>query len=312
MALVGVWCAQGNIGAQCNSGVSVSFSDFTDGYWESADSLKLHYRDYAGREDRPPILCLPGLTRNARDFEPVAEAFAGEWRVICAEFRGRGDSEYAKDSATYLPPQYAADVLALYEHLGIDKAVIIGTSLGGLVTMLIALQYPEKLAAVVLNDIGPVIEAEGLERIKDYVGQGRSFPTWMHAARELQESSGHIYPDFGIADFLRLAKRSMCLSTNGRIQLDYDMKIAEPFAAAAGAEDAPVFDMWPAFRALGGRPLLALRGELSDLFSADTLAKMQAELPEMEALTVPRVGHVPTLEEPMVREAIARLLAKVA
>lgn len=297
----------------------MSESEYEDRYWESADGLKLHYRDYprdagSGHDDRPPILCLPGLTRNARDFEPVADAFAGEWRVICAEFRGRGKSDYAKDPATYLPPQYAADMLAFFEQAGIDRAVVIGTSLGGLVTMLLAMAAPEKLAGVVLNDIGPVIEAEGLERIKDYVGQGRSFPTWMHAARELQASSGDAYPDFAISDFLKLAKRSMCLCSNGRIQLDYDMKIAEPFAAADDGADGepPAFDLWPAFRALAGRPLLTLRGELSDLFSAETLDKMQTENPDMEAVTVPRVGHVPTLEEPAAREAIARLLAKIA
>lgn len=289
--------------------------EYKDGYWDSADGLKLHYRDYAASDprhaNRPPILCLPGLTRNARDFEPVAEAFAGEWRVICAEFRGRGDSDYAKDAQTYMPAQYSADMLAFFEQTGIERAVVIGTSLGGLVAMLLALMAPQRLAGAVLNDIGPVIETEGLELIKDYVGQGRSYPTWMHAARELQESSATIYPDFTIADFLRLAKRSMCLSSKGRVQLDYDMKIAEPFAAADSG-DAPAFDLWPAFRALSGRPLLALRGELSNLFSAATLAQMQAEIPAMEAVTVPRVGHVPTLEEPAARDAIARLLAKLA
>lgn len=294
----------------------VSATDYTDGFWESADGLKLHYRDYAANaaasEDRPPILCLPGLTRNARDFEPVAAAFAGEWRVVCAEFRGRGGSDYAKDAGTYIPPQYAADMLAFFEQTGIDCAVVIGTSLGGLVTMLMALAAPHRLAGVVLNDIGPVIEQAGLERIKDYVGQGRSYPTWMHAARELQESASEAYPDFAISDFLTLAKRTMCLSSNGRIQLDYDMKIAEPFAAAPDPGAASAFDLWPAFRALAGRPLLTLRGELSDLLSPATLAQMQAEIPEMEAVSVPRVGHVPTLEEPAAREAIARLLAKIA
>ncbi len=294
----------------------MSATEYTDGFWESADGLKLHYRDYAARsaakEDRPPIVCLPGLTRNARDFEPVAEAFGGEWRVICVDFRGRGESDYAKDAATYVPPQYVADMLAFFEQTGIARAVVIGTSLGGMVAMLMALAAPHRLAGVVLNDIGPVFETEGLERIMDYVGQGRSYPTWMHAARELQDSSRGIYPAFAISDFLRLAKRTMCLSSNGRIQLDYDMKIAEPIAAAARQRDAPAFDMWPAFRALAGRPLTVLRGELSDLFSHETLMQMQAEIPDLEAVTVPGAGHVPTLEEPEAQRAIARLLARIA
>jgi len=281
-----------------------------DGSWESADGLQLHYRDYPGRADRPPILCIPGLTRNARDFEPVADTFAGEWRVIVCELRGRGQSDYAKDTATYAPMQYVADIDALLTKLGLEKVVAIGTSLGGIVSMLMAAQNADRFAGVVLNDIGPVLEKDGLERIRDYVGQGRSYPTWMHAARSLQETTGTAYPDYEISDWLVLAKRLMCVSGNGRITYDYDMKIAEPFAQQNS--DAQAVDMWPFFRALGGRPVLALRGELSDILSAATLAQMAAELPELEAVVVPRVGHAPTLEEPASQEGIARLLAKLA
>ena len=280
-----------------------------DRYWESADGLKLHYRDYPGRAARPPLLCLPGLTRNARDFEPVADAFAGEWRVICAEFRGRGDSDYAKDSASYNALQYVADVLALLDQAGIDKAVFVGTSLGGLVTMLTALEHSDRIAAAVLNDIGPDLDPEGVDRIKDYVGQGRSYPTWMHAARALQDSTSHAFPDYEISDWLAMSKRTMCVANNGRINLDYDMKIAEPFHASDAGSD---FDFWPSFRALSGRPVLAIRGELSDLLSPATLAKMQTKMPEMTTVTVPRVGHVPTLAEPEAQAAIAALLGKLA
>jgi pimeloyl-ACP methyl ester carboxylesterase len=152
--------------------------------------LTLHYRDYPGRDDRPPILCIPGLTRNARDFEPVADAFAGEWRMICPDLRGRGDSDYARDSASYTPAQYVADIAALFESARLEKVVALGTSLGGIVTMLLAAQDAGRLAGVVLNDIGPEIEEAGLARIRDYVGQGRNFPTWMHAARALKETTG--------------------------------------------------------------------------------------------------------------------------
>jgi len=282
---------------------------YTIGEWASADGLTLRYRDYAGRIDRPPVLCIPGLTRNARDFEPVAEALTGQWRVICADLRGRAMSDYARDSASYQPGQYTADVLALLDHLGLPRVVAVGTSLGGIVTMLLALLAPERLAGVVLNDIGPQVEAAGLARIRGYVGQGRSFPTWMHAARGLREQGGVAYPDFTLADWLRLAKRLMAVGPGGRIAFDYDMKIAEPFQAPAGA--APEFDMWPAFRALAGRPLLAVRGELSDILSAVTLERMAREVAGLETVTVPRTGHAPTLEEPVACEAIARLLARV-
>jgi pimeloyl-ACP methyl ester carboxylesterase len=280
---------------------------YSIGEWTSADGLTLRYRDHPGRADRPPVLCIPGLTRNCRDYEPVAEALAGEWRVICVDLRGRGLSDYAKDSASYQPLQYAADVTALLDRLGIERAVMIGTSLGGVVTMLLAMTAPGRIAAAVLNDIGPEVEASGLARIRSYVGQGRSFPTWMHAARGLREQGGIAYPDFQLADWLRLAKRLMVVGPGGRIAFDYDMKIAEPFNAPAGT-----FDMWPAFGALAGRPLLAVRGELSDILSAQTLERMKREVPELDTVTVERTGHAPTLEEPAAQQALARLLAKVA
>src|SRR5690606_29259079 len=153
----------------------------------------------------------------------------------------------------YMPLQYVADVAALLDQARLERIVAVGTSLGGIVAMLLATTAPERIAAAVLNDIGPEIEAAGLARIRDYVGQGRSFPTWMHAARGLREQGGAAYPDFALADWLRLAKRLMVVGPGGRIAFDYDMKIAEPFHAPEGA--APV-DLWPAFRALARHPVL--------------------------------------------------------
>ena len=287
--------------AQTNSG-------FADRFWTSRDGLKLHYRDYPGGGDRPPVLCLPGLTRNARDFTHVAERLAGEWRVICPDLRGRGDSAYAKDSATYNPLQYADDLTVLLEAEKIERFVAIGTSLGGLLAMLLAMGGPQRLAGVVLNDVGPEIAPEGLERIRGYVGQGRSFPTWMHAARALEEGQGPVFPDYQIADWLTMAKRCMVVGSNGRIVFDYDMKIAEPFGQPGGEAGA---DLWPAFMALDGRPVLSLRGELSDILSPAIQAKMAKALKDCEAVTVPRVGHAPMLDEPAAVAAIDRLLARV-
>lgn len=283
-------------------------SEFTDCQWQSRDGLTLHYRDYPGRNDRPPVLCLPGLTRNARDFEGLAAALAGEWRVLCVDFRGRGDSDYAKDSASYNPLQYAEDVGELLVQKGIEKVVSIGTSLGGLVTMILAMTGAERLAGVVLNDVGPEVDPAGLARIRGYVGQGRSFPTWMHAARALEENASIAFPDFTVADWLVMAKRCMVLGSNGRIAFDYDMKIAEPFSQPGG--EAGV-DLWPGFEALGGRPVLALRGELSDILSAKTLTAMAKRIKGLETVTIPRVGHAPTLDEPESRAAILKLLARV-
>jgi pimeloyl-ACP methyl ester carboxylesterase len=168
---------------------------------------------------------------------------------------------------------------------------------------------PERMAAAVINDIGPVIEQEGFERIVGYVGQGRTFPTWMHAARALEESQGVAYPDYEIADWIAMAKRLMTLSSNGRIVFDYDMKLAEPFSEMLDG-DQP--DLWPGYAALAGRPVVVVRGALSDILGAGTLEEMARRMPEAETITVARVGHAPTLDEPEVLAAIDRALARVA
>jgi pimeloyl-ACP methyl ester carboxylesterase len=281
---------------------------WADGYWWSKDGLRLHYRDYPGRQDRPVLICFPGLTRNARDYEGLAARLAGEWRVVVVEFRGRGDSAYAKDPMTYVPLTYFQDVEALFAELKIEKCVVIGTSLGGIVSMLLAGTDRERLAGAVLNDVGPEIDPAGLARIRSYVGRAVWHPTWMHAARAVAEGNGDVYPDYGIEDWLRMAKRLYRLNSSGRIVLDYDMKIAEPFRVP-GNEAGP--DMWPTLDGLVGKPVLVVRGERSDILSAAVAEKMVARLPRAELVTVPGVGHAPTLEEPVVVEAIERLLAKV-
>lgn len=282
---------------------------WTDGFWSSPDGLKLHFRDYPGSADRPPVIVLHGLTRNARDAGALAERLAGKRRVLAPEMRGRGMSDYAPDSATYNPVQYVADLKALLLQEGIERFVAIGTSLGGLMTMLFALDEPDRIAAAALVDVGPEIDDEGLARIREYVGQGGSFPTWMHAARALQELHGSVHPDFALEDWLAMAKRVMALGANGRVAYDYDMGIAEPFSAAAAPPSA---DLWPAFEALAGRPLLLLRGEHSAILSRATADEMQRRIPELEPVTIPRTGHAPTLGEPESLAAIDRLLARTA
>jgi pimeloyl-ACP methyl ester carboxylesterase len=282
---------------------------FSEGEWESEDGLRLHYRDYAGGAAKPPLLCLHGLTRNARDFEPLAARFAGEWRLIVPDMRGRGHSEYARDAGSYRIPCYVDDVVRLLGQLDCGPVVAVGTSMGGMIAMLMAQAGAWPLAGAVLNDIGPELEPEGIERIREYVGQGGSFETWMHAARQLADQGQAVHPDFTIADWLAFAKRVMVVAGNGRIVFDYDMRIAEEFNAPS---DGQPIDLWGALRALAGLPTIVLRGQLSDLLSAKTVATMQAALPGLKAVTVPRVGHPPTLAETEAQEAIARLLAEVA
>jgi pimeloyl-ACP methyl ester carboxylesterase len=291
-------------------------ADFEDKYWESADGIKLHYRDYPafgpGPASRTPLICMPGLTRNARDFEPVAELLAkmpgAKRRMIAIDFRGRGDSGYAKDSMSYMPVTYMQDVDALLRVLDLKSFITLGTSLGGIVSMLLATMWKDKMKGAILNDIGPEIGAKGADRIRSYVGQARSFETWMHAARTMVEAHGEVYPDFKLADWLRLAKRTCKLSNNGRIVFDYDMKIAEPFKLPGG--EAGV-DLWPVFESMTGVPLLVLRGATSDILEKATATKMAKKHGSATLVTIPRVGHAPSLDEPESLEAIKGFLAGV-
>lgn len=282
---------------------------YEDRWWPAADGVRLHARDYPGMEGRPPIVCLPGLTRNARDYRAFAERPGREWRVIAVDFRGRGESGAAKDPASYVPQTYVADVEAMLTELGVGRFVAVGTSLGGLVTMMLAAARPGRIAGAVLNDVGPEIEAAGLQRIRGYVGRASSFPTWMHAARAVADANREVHPGFGIEDWLDMAKRLYRLTPSGKIVLDYDLKIAEPFRTADGA---PPPDLWPALAALRDEPVLILRGERSDVLSPATAARMVAALPEAELVTVPATGHAPTLAEPDAVAALDRLLARVA
>lgn len=283
---------------------------YNDGYWWSPDGLRLHYRDYAGGDDgRPPLLCLPGLTRNARDFEPLAQRLAGEWRLICPDMRGRAESAYAKDAMTYVPLTYMQDISRLLADLAITRFVAVGTSLGGIITMLMAATHREWLAGALLNDVGPALEEEGLARIRTYVGVNQSHPTWVHAARALADANGDVYPGYDLQAWLAMAKRLYRLNSGGRIVLDYDMKVAEPIRAM-GTEAG--VDMWPVMKAFSGIPTLLLRGERSDLLGEATAQRMAAEIgPGAELVTVPGVGHAPVLDETESVAAIDRLLARV-
>ncbi|PTQ09902.1 alpha/beta hydrolase [Sphingomonas oleivorans] len=287
--------------------VTILEARWTDGYWWSKDGLRLHYRDYPGPSDKPPILCLPGLTRNVRDFADVADRLAGSWRLIVVEQRGRGESAYAKDPMSYVPLTYLQDVEALIDTLGLGHFIVFGTSLGGMLAMLLSATGPGRLAGALLNDIGPVLEIAGLTRIRSYVGRSGSWPTWVHAARALAEVQGASYPEYALEDWLVMAKRLCRLTSSGKIVLDYDMKIAEPFRLPGDA----AMDLWPALQSLEGVPSLLVRGALSDVLSEETASEMVRRLPLMDYLTVPAVGHAPTLDEPPCRAAIDRLLDRI-
>ncbi|MBL8643972.1 MAG: alpha/beta hydrolase [Rhodospirillaceae bacterium] len=280
-------------------------STFTERTYTSKDGLKLYYRDYAGPDGAPfTVLCLPGLTRNSRDFEDVAAHLSAHYRVLCADFRGRGKSEYAKDPMTYVPPKYAEDMGRLLDAAGVDEAVFIGTSLGGLVSMISANVMRHRVKAIVMNDVGPDIDPEGIARIRTYLGKPASHTTWEDAARAMMVLNGRIYPDWVFSDWMTMARRAWAQQPDGTIKPDYDPNIAVPF----NTQGPVAVDLWPMFRGLNGIPLLVVRGGTSDILSAASLANMHAAVPAMRSVEVPGIGHAPFLMEPAAREAIAAFL----
>ncbi|MCG8503177.1 MAG: alpha/beta hydrolase [Sphingomonadales bacterium] len=279
---------------------------FTDSTFKSDDGLNLYFRDYAARSGaHTPVLCLTGLTRNCRDYENLAPHISRHHRVICPDPRGRGRSDYDPTAENYHPGTYVQDTFKLLGLLAVERVIIIGTSMGGLMAMIMSAMAPERIAAVVLNDVGPEVAEEGIERIKSYVGMPTVSADWGKATALVRASAAELYPDFDDADWLRFTRRIFREDGSGKIAPDYDLKIAD--GLAAGSAVPP--DLWPLFDAVSQRPLLVIRGAHSDILSADTLARMQERNPEMQVAVVPDRGHAPTLDEPAAVAAIDAFLA---
>jgi pimeloyl-ACP methyl ester carboxylesterase len=280
---------------------------YEDRYLTVRDGLRLHYRDYPGESTRPPLLCLHGLTRNSRDWAEFAERYSPRFRVLALEFRGRADSDYDPLPARYNPLTYAGDVIELLDQLGIARAVFVGTSLGGLVTMTIAAMAPQRVHATILNDVGPDVDASGIDRILSYVGNDRRFSSWDAAADAIAANYGAAFDRYTHEDWVKMAKRN-CREENGEIRFDYDMAIAEPFKTTG---PTPHIDLWPLFAVLAQKPLLVVRGAKSDLLTAATATKMCEAAPDMKLAVVPGVGHAPELNEPEALAAIDEFLDKL-
>ena len=286
---------------------------FAERRWTSADGLSLYARDYAPASGpaKLPVIAIHGLTRNSADFEVIAPLIAQSGRrVLAVDIRGRGRSDRAPDPMTYQPATYAQDVLALLNQTGIERAVFLGTSMGGLITMALAAIRSKVIAAAIVNDVGPEVAKEGLARIAAYSGQPVDTPTWADAAAYARKINAVALPHYGDADWMAFARRTFVEGPEGAPILDYDPDIAVPIRAAGAKALVP--NLWPMFGRLArGRPVLLVRGQTSDLLSEKIAAKMRKRAPKMDYVEIPGVGHAPMLDEPEAKAAIFPFLGEV-
>jgi pimeloyl-ACP methyl ester carboxylesterase len=287
------------------------------------DGVKVYVRDYAGAGERVPVLCLHGLTRNSADFEGVAPRMVALGRrVLALDVRGRGRSDRDPKPERYRPDIYAQDVLGVLNKLDVPRAVFVGTSMGGVITMILSTTAPNRIAAAVLNDIGAEVDPRGLARIAGYVGKSGPVNSWKEMTAAVRASQSVAFPDRDEANWQILLRRLTGRPSfwdvfarrvaeelpDGRVALAYDPAIANAFKANSSA---PPPTMMPLFRALAKKPVLLVRGAISDLLSPATVAAMREAKPDLEYAEVPNTGHAPTLEEPEAWNAIAAFLARV-
>ncbi len=275
-----------------------------DHYYESADGLRLYAALHGDRNHRTPILCLPGLTRNSRDFADLAEHLSLDRFVVCADQRGRGRSQYDPNWENYHPETYVGDMVALLQSLEIDRAIFIGTSLGGLMTMILNAFAGDRVAAAVINDIGPEVEPTGVARIQSYAGKTSPVTTWEGAARQIRDLNETFFPDYGDDDWHRMALRTY-RDQDGKPVADYDPNISKVFSAADGASPP---DLWPVWGQMAGKPVLVIRGEWSDILSANTYDRMLSEVESAQGVIVPERGHAPMLDEATALSAVEAFL----
>ena len=278
-------------------------TDYRDLWYQSADGLKLYARDYPGPADGllPPALCMHGLTRNSADFAVLGGRLSEQRRVLSVDQRGRGRSDYDSNVTNYTPATYVQDMFALLDGEGIDRVVLVGTSMGGLMSFLMAAMQPERIAAMIINDIGPEIDPAGLARIQDYVGKSGPVNTWEQAVAQQKAINGIAFPDFTEQqwqDFTRCLYREQ----NGQPVIAYDPAIAQPMADQDSGAVPP--DLWSVFEAITTIPMLVIRGATSDILAPSCVDKMRELDPDLQVAEIPDRGHAPMLDEPTARSAI--------
>lgn len=270
------------------------------------DGLSLYYRDYdGGSAAGAPLLCLSGITRNSADFAALAEAHANERRIVCLDFRGRGESDRAGDWQTYTPETYVNDIRHLIVAAGLHRFVLVGTSMGGFLSMGLGAVVPAAIAGVVLNDVGPKIEAAATAAIVDYVGTDRPVADWPAAVAAIKErfTGFEAWDDETFEDTARATYRE---GDDGRLHFNWDVNLVQPIRRSSGARQ----DLWAMFRSLHHVPVLAIRGGNSELLTDAGLQAMLDDHPDITGVTVPGVGHAPRLHEPEAARAISAFLEK--
>ncbi|MCC0066531.1 MAG: alpha/beta hydrolase [Rhodovulum sp.] len=270
----------------------------------TSDGLSLAYTDEG---EGLPVLCLPGLTRNGADFDELAAALKGRYRLIRLTLRGRGASDRDPDPTNYNVGIEARDVVEFLDHLGLKRVMIVGTSRGGLIAMVLAATAKDRLAGVLLNDVGPELAPEGLANILSYLGIEPKAKSYEEAVEALKKRMGARFPGLTDAKWTSLARRWFDEGPEGLV-LNYDARIRDNIEATAG-QAAP--NMWPLFDALDGVPLAVVRGMNSDLLTAETVEKMRERRRDLIVGEVPDRGHVPFLDEPEALAALASLVARV-
>jgi pimeloyl-ACP methyl ester carboxylesterase len=290
-----------------------SVSTYADLSFTSTDGLALYARDYAAHSGpaKLPVICLHGLTRNSADFDELAPWIASQSRrVIAIDVRGRGLSARDPNPGNYNPMVYAGDVIKLAGDLGIERAVFVGTSMGGIITMTLALRRLKLIAAAVLNDVGPIISEKGLTRIAGYAGKDCTLNTWDDAADYIRNINELAFPENDRAEWTKWAQRAFTENEQGQLVLRYDPNIAQQIQT--GRLKTSSWTGRVAFRRLArNRPVLLVRGALSDLVEDEQAGYMRRAAPAMQYAVVPGVGHAPMLTEPPAREAIGRFLSQV-
>ena len=274
--------------------------------YRSADGrLTLFARDYPG--EGPPLLLMHGLTRNSADFEPLAAHLAGKYRLIVPDQRGRGLSEVDPDPANYRPDLYAADMWALLDSLDIERVTLIGTSMGGLMAMIMAATVPVRVSAILLNDVGPVVSNVGLDRLRGYVGGSAAMANWNEAADRCAAINGQAFPDYAQDDWMAFARRCCTEVPDGGIRFAYDPAISSGLQGPEPNAAPP--NLWPMWDMLTDFPMLLIRGEVSDILAAETADEMALRhRGPFARIDIAGRGHAPMLDEPAAVAAITEFL----